>query len=97
MQIDIAKMLIALQKAPAYRLPDMNEGTGYLYNNFYSILSDEGDVMLSKLNYDAFDVEDIGTMAELHKNVFEQNYCEAHGISHTLQKIVPICRTPAYV
>ena len=87
----------AIKEAATFSLPDMTEGTGYLYKNLYNRLSKGEDVTLSSLDFDAFEQEDIDSLNNLHSDVFERNHYAASGIMSTLQKTAPICKAVGFV
>lgn len=91
------KLVAAIKEADAYTLPDMNEGTGYLYKNLYCRLSNGENVTLSSLDFNAFDPEDIDSLNSLHSDVFERNTYAANGIVSTLRQIMPECKAVSYV
>jgi len=95
--VSVRQLVDAIKEADVYRLPDMNEGTGYLYGNLYKRLSKGEDVTLSSLNFDAFEPEDIDFLSDLHSNVFERNFYAAGGITSTLMQITPVAKAVGYV
>ena len=95
--VNVSQLVDAIKEADVYRLPDMNEGTGYLYKNLYKRLTSGGDVTLSSLDFDAFDSEDIDSISDLHSNVFERDHYAANGIMSTLRNAAPVPRAVAYV
>ena len=95
--VSVSQLVNAIKEADAYRIPDMNEGTGYLYSNLYKRLSKGEDVTLSSLDLDAFDYEDIDSLNHLHSDVFERNSYAAGGIMSSLQGISPVCKAVGYV
>jgi len=97
LKINIAQLVDAVQKAPAFELPEMNEGTSYLYYHIFCNLSKGKDVCLTDVEFSAFDLNDIHNLSDLNENVFEINHLQANGISGTLRKIAPICKASAYV
>ena len=95
--VNIKKFVDAIKEADVYRLPDMNEGTGYLYNSLYKRLARCEDVKLSSLDFDAFEQEDINTLNNLHSDVFVRDCSRANGVIHTLHNIVPACKAVTFV
>ena len=86
----------AIKEAEAFSLPEMDTGTKYLYDCIYKKLSQNIDVRLSELDFDAFEPEDIESLNGLH-DVFERNSYAADAIMSTLQKIAPICKAVGFV
>ena len=95
--VSIKELVASIEEATAFKLPDMNEGTSYLYDRIYTHLSQGTDVRLSDIDFDSFEEDDITTRSHLHTNVFEQNIYTARGITSTLQKIAPTCKAVGYV
>ena len=96
-KINIMRLMSSIQRAPAFTAPEMNDGTGYLFNKIYKPLSNGGTACLSDLDFDAFDLEDIGSLDELFKNVYESYSYKTSGIADTMRKIAPVCKEPFYV
>lgn len=95
--VSIRQLVDSIKEADVYRLPDMNEGTGYLYNNLYKKLSKGMDVALSSLDMNAFEPEDLDSLSNLHTDVFERDCYAAGGIMHTLKSVAPVSRAVGYV
>ena len=93
----LKQLASAIVEADVFTMPEMNDGTKYLYESVYSRLSKNMDVRLSEIYFDSFDYDDINALNDLHENVFERNSYTAHGIVSTLQKTAPICRAVGYV
>jgi hypothetical protein len=87
----------AIQEAGVLKLPDMNEGTEYLYHSVYTKLARNLDVKFSDIDFDAFDQEDVDALNDLHSDVFENNYNTADRIASALRSVVPAHRAVAYV
>jgi len=96
-QVNVSRLIDAIKESEEFRLPDMNEGTDYLYNNVYKLLSRGEDVRLSRLDFDAFESEDVNTLNELHTEKLEKNRCAAKGIAYTLKRVTPVCKAVGYV
>lgn len=97
MQVSVNRLMAAIKEADTFRLPSMNAGTEYLYNRIYRRLSQNVDVRLSEIDFDAFDPDDITTLNYLHDDVFDKNNCAADGIMNTLRETTPMHRAVAYV
>jgi hypothetical protein len=95
--VDTRNLVEAVREAEVYKPPDMSKGTGYLYDNLYSRLSKGEDVKLSSLDFNAFELEDLGTINSLYSDIFERNCYAANGIASALRKAVPACKAVAYV
>jgi len=97
LQVNINLLVSAVHKADPFVLPEMNEGTNYLYHSIYEPLSMGEDVRLSGLDFDAFDSEDINTFHALYGDVLEAKGYQSGNIMKALRKITPACKTAAYV
>ena len=97
MQVNIAQMVSALQKAPVFAYPEMDEGTRYLFNHVYNRMLRGEKVKLSELDFAAFEEDDIHSLNKLYNSVFERNNREASCITSSLRKIDPIIKVAAYV
>ena len=95
--VSTTRLAEGLKEATAFSLPDMNEGTEYLFNTVYSRLSQRADVRLSEIDFDAFETEDIASLNDLYENVFERNQYAADSIMSALRKTVPIHKAVGYV
>jgi hypothetical protein len=95
--VNTRNLVEALREADAFKLPDMNEGTGYLFDNLYMSLSSGEDVRVSSLDFNAFSPEDLDSLNSLYTGVFERNCHEAGGIASALRETVPVCKAAAYV
>jgi len=96
-QVNIAGLVEAVQKASPFTMPDMDEGTSYLFNKVYTRLINDETVHLSDLDFSAFEEDDIQTLARLYDDVFEKNTRQADGIADTLRRAAPVCKTAAYI
>ena len=95
--VSTRQLASAITEAGAFKLPDMNAGTAYLYKAVYNRLSRNLDVKLSEIDFDAFEPEDIDSLNSLHSDIFERNHFAANGIMSTLRKIEPAYKTVCYV
>lgn len=95
--VSVKNLVEAIREADAFALPEMNEGTSYLYDMVYRRMSNGQDVMLSELDFDAFEPEDIDSLTDLHSDVFEKNHYAAGGIVSTLRSLAPASKAVAYV
>ena len=95
--VSISQLVDAIKEAGVYRLPDMSEGTEYLYNNLYRRLSGGDEITLESIDFDAFDSEDIDSLDTLHTDIFERNGRKAGGIMSALKQITPVSTVAGYV
>lgn len=67
--VSTKQLVEAIEEAEAYRLPDMNEGTSYLYNELYQRLEKGSELRLSEIDFDRFELGDIDSIRELHASL----------------------------
>ena len=96
-QINIAGLVEAVQRASPFTMPEMNEGTSYLHNKVYTRLANDESVSLSDLDFSAFESDDIQTLARLHDDVFEKNSHQANCIVGTLRNAAPVTKAAVYI
>jgi len=96
-QINISGLMEAVKKASPFIMPEMNDGTNYLYNNVYSSMANDEPVSLSDLDFSAFESDDIQTLTRLYNDVFERNNQQANNIACTLRNAAPVCKAAAYI
>ena len=96
-KLNVAQLVAAVKDAPPSALPEMNEGTSYLFNKIYRRLASDGYVLLSDLDFNAFELEDLSILSSLYDHVFERYNCQASGIAGTLRGFAPVCKTATYV
>jgi len=97
LKINITQLTAAVQEAPSFDFPAMNEGTSYLFRNLFCRLASDEKVRLSDLDLNTFSIEDVGSLGDLYNNVFEQSNYQVNSIANALQRIAPICKAAAYV
>ena len=95
--VNTKTLVEAIRETDAFKLPDMSEGTGYLFDNLLNSLSRGEDVKLSSLDFNAFEPEDLDSLNSLYTEVFEKNYFAACGIKTTLRETLPVSKAVVYV
>jgi hypothetical protein len=95
--VSTTQLVDEIREADAFKLPEMNAGTGYLYDTVYCRMAGGHSVSLSELNFDAFEREDVDSLHDLYTDVFERNYHLADRIAATLRAIVPVSKAVAYI
>ena len=95
--VSVKQLVDSIMEADVYKFPDMNEGTGYLYNNLYKRISNGEDVRLSQINYNAFELDDIDSMRDLYSDVLERNEYKTDSLARTLRGLSPAATAPAFV
>lgn len=89
--------MTAVQEAPPFDFPEMNEGTNYLFTSLYCRLASDEEVRLSGLDLNAFSIEDVASLGELYSSVFEQSNYQVNNIAAALRRIAPVCKAAAYI
>ena len=95
--VNVAQLMSAISETEAFKMPEMNGGTRYLYDSVYGKLSKNVDVRLSEIDFTAFELDDVAALGKLHENVFERGCYAAAGITSTLQDTAPVCKVVSYV
>ena len=95
--VSINKLVESIMEAEAFRLPDMSEGTEYLYNKLYRRLAHGEDTRLSELDFGAFTDDDITALNILHADTFEKSALTAGSIKSELRKITPMYAPAVFV
>ncbi len=95
--VSVTKLIEAIHESNAFALPEMCSGMNYLYNNVYLRLSTGSEVLLSEIDFDKFEAEDISSLNSLHSDVFERNSYESGKITWMLRQIKPICKPISFV
>ena len=95
--VSIKQLVSAIEEADVFNLPDMSEGTTYLYDNLYNKLSRNIGVRLSELNFNAFGLNDVYAMRELYTDVLEHNENKAGGITRALRSLPPATTSTVFV
>ena len=89
-------LVSAIEEAEPFCLPDMNEGTSYLYNELYRRLSEGADLRLSEIDFDRFELDDIDSIRDLHSGL-ESNEGKAHTLIRALWGIPPATKASAFI
>jgi len=97
MKVDLSLLTIAVRNVPDFVLPEMDEGTRYLYDTVYQTLAQGEELRLSDINFDAFELHDIGSLDDLYNGVLGKNGYSANNITSTLRQVEPVSRVAAYV
>jgi methionine synthase II (cobalamin-independent) len=95
--VSTKRLLEAIEEADVFTLPDMNEGTEYLYHHLYERLSEGEDVFLSSIDFHAFELEDVEEMRDLYSTILERNEHDAWTLSRSLQGLLPTTTVSAFV
>ena len=94
--VSTKQLVSAIEEAEEFRLPDMNEGTSYLYNELYRRLSEGSELRLSEIDFERFELDDIDSIRELHAG-FERNESKVYTLMQLLRNIPPVTSVSAFV
>lgn len=95
--VSVKQLVSAIEEADAFRLPDMNRGTQYLYDKIYGRLSEGREIHLSEVDFGSFEADDIDSMREMYWDTLEGNGRKADSLAHILQNIPPNTAASAFV
>ena len=90
-------LLSAIEEAEAFSLPEMNEGTQYLYDELYGKVSRGMDLHLSEIEFDRFELDDVDMLRDLYSDTLEANEIKAETLSHNLANIPPVAIASKFV
>jgi len=97
LKLNLTHLLASVQESPSFEFPEMNDGTRYLFKNIYCRISSGESVLLSDLDYDAFDNDDISSLQNLYSTVFRENGYRINCITKAVKRAIPTCKTTAYI
>ena len=95
--VSVSQLISAIEEAGVFKIPDMSEGTDYLYNNLYKRLSYGDDVRLSEINFYNFELNDVDNIRKLHSDVLEANEQKSEALVQSLRGLKPATVAAAYV
>lgn len=95
--VSVKNLLDAIEEAEEYKLPEMNEGTQYLYDELYGKASRGMELHLSEIAFDRFEPEDIDEMRDIYFTAIEKNESKADVISNSLICIQPVAVASKFV
>ena len=95
--VDVKRLMAAIGEAERFRLPDMDEGTRYLYDELYRPLSEGMERRLSGLDFEHFELDDIESLRDIYWKSLEENGRRADALARTLRDIPPISAVSAFV
>lgn len=90
-------LLSAIEEAEAFSLPDMNEGTQYLYDELYGKVSRSMDLHLSEIEFERFELDDVDMMRDLYSDTLEANERKVETLTNNLVKIPPAAVVSEFV
>lgn len=90
-------LLSAIEEAEAFNLPEMNEGTQYLYDELYGKASRGMDLHLSEIEFDRFELDDIDMMRDLYSDTLEANERKVETLTNNLMNIPPAAVASEFV
>ena len=95
--VNVKQLIEAIEEADVFKLPDINAGTDYLYNNLYKRLSYGDTVRMSDINFDNFELDDVDNIRELHSDVLGANEQKTEMLARSLRELKPATVAAAYV
>ena len=95
--VSTKQLVDAIAEAAAFRLPEMSDGTAYLYEKLYVRLSNGEDLRLSEVDWDRFDLDDVDILRDLYSDVLEANMFRAASIAEILRSITPVATGAKFV
>ena len=95
--VSVKQLVSAIEEADVFRLPDMNGGTRYLYDDLYRRLSSGQDVRLSEMDFERFELDDVDSLRSLHDNTLEPHKYRADQLTGTLRNLSPVTALSAFV
>lgn len=95
--VSTTALLSAIEEAEEFNLPEMNEGTKYLYDELYGKVSRGMELHLSEIEFERFELDDVDMMRDLYSDTLEANERKADALSHDLAKIPPTACTAKFV
>ena len=95
--VSVKQLVSAIEEADAFKMPDMNRGTRYLYDRVYGRLSEGREIRLSEVDFGSFEADDIESMRELYSDTLEENSRRTDSLAHILQNIPPHTAAAAFV
>lgn len=90
-------LLSVIEEAEDFSLPEMNEGTQYLYDELYGKVSRGMELHLSEIEFERFKLDDIDMMRDLYSDTLEANERKAEILTHNLMKIPPAAVVSEFV
>lgn len=82
-------LLSAIEEAEEFKLPEMNEGMQYLYDELYGKVLRGMELHLSEIEFDRFELDDVDMMRDLYSDTLEVNERKAETINNSLMNIPP--------
>ncbi|HBH95469.1 MAG TPA: hypothetical protein DDX91_06930 [Ruminococcaceae bacterium] len=90
-------LLSAIEEAKAFSLPEMNEGTQYLYDELYGKVSRGMELHLSEIEFDRFELDDVDMMRDLYSDTLEANERKVETLTDNLMNIPPAAVASKFV
>ena len=90
-------LLSAIEEAEPFGLPEMNEGTQYLYDELYGKVSRGMDLHLSEIEFDRFELDDVDMLRDLYTEILGTNEIKAETLARNLANIPPAAISSEFV
>ena len=95
--ISVKNLLSAIDNADTFKLPDMTAGAEYIYNSLYMKLLRGGELRLSEINFNRFELDDVNTIRDMCSEIFGKNENKADSLARTLRDISPVTAASSFV
>ena len=95
--VDVKRLVNAVKEAERFSLPDMNEGTRYLYDELYKPMAEGMERRLSDINFKCFELDDIESLRDIYCKTLEENISKADALMRALRDIPPVAAVSAFV
>ena len=90
-------LLSAIEEAEPFDLPEMNEGTQYLYDELYGKVSRGIELHLSEIEFDRFELDDVDMLRDLYTETLGTNEMKAETLTRNLANIPPAAINSEFV
>lgn len=95
--IDLKKLIKNVGETENFKLPDMNAGTQYLYDNLYRRMSQGEPVRLSEINFAGFNLDDINNIRNLEFDFFRRAEDIVEKITSSLKSLPPVATAISFI
>ena len=95
--VNVKQLVGAIEEAESSRLPEMNSGTRYLYDELYRPLAEGLERRLSEISFGGFRLDDIESLRYIYSETIEENVRRAESLTRTLREIPPAAAASAFI
>jgi len=93
----VKQLISAIGEAEAFKFPEMNKGTEYIYGSLYLRLTRGEELDLSEIDFGRFDIDDIDAMRDLYTDTIYENECKTEIIRCSLSELAPVAAKALFV